>query len=117
MTAPKLSLEELQACLLSKDPVERRRADREIERILAETPEINPGFELPALKGVVRYDSSLHSAEDVAAMTPYLQERVARALERNPQGRVTITQTAPFPGDSAEDRRALIAARHGLRLV
>lgn len=117
MSTPRLTIPELQACLLSKDPEQRKRADQEIERILAETPEINPGFELPEVKGVVRYDSSVHTEADVARMTPYMQERVAAAVQRNPKGRIVITQTAPFPGDGVDDRRALIAARHGLRLV
>lgn len=105
--------------LNSRITAERARAEEELAEILANTPERNPGMDLPPVQGVVRYDSTVHTIADVARMTPYLQERVARAHRNNysPNGRIVITQTAPFPGDGPAERRALIAALHGLSLV
>jgi hypothetical protein len=112
-----LSTQELLSLINSKNPTDQAMAEAEIERILRETPEINAGFELPNEKGVVRYDSQIHDDADVARMTPYLRQRVHQLRRLNPVGRLIITQTADFPGDSQADRRALIAARYGLHLV
>jgi hypothetical protein len=107
----------LHECLLSPHLEDIAWAEAEIERILLETPEINPGFELPEVKGVVRYDSDVHTMADVALMTPYFQRRVQDARARNPKGRLVLTQTQDMPGDTQNDRRALIAAKHGVYLV
>ena len=95
-----------------KDP----RGPAALDQLLAEMPEINPGFELPKVKGVLRYDSDLHTEEDVARMTTHLQMLVTRAHTRTPIGRIRITQTQAFPGDTFEDLQRLAAAK-GLSLV
>lgn len=95
-----------------KDP----RGSEALDQLLAELPEINPGYALPKVTGVVRYDSDLHTPADVARMTPHMQMLVARAHARTPIGRILITQTQAFPGDTLEDLQRLAASK-GIRLV
>ena len=111
-----LTLDEFWTCVRDDSPESTAKAVAELKRVREATPLTEP-FTHPSRKGVVRFDSAVHTAEDVAMMTPHVQMLVAQAASRIARGRVVIRQTAPFPGDSAEDRRALIAAQSGLRLV
>lgn len=103
--------------LVSEDSADVARAEAEIDLIMKNTPVINAGYDLPQKKGVVRYDSDVHTEDDVAKMPPYLRRQIALARSRNPRGRLVLTQTAAFPEDSSADRRELISAQNGLRLV
>ena len=112
-----ISLSDLRALLLSQRQGDFAKAADAIAGILENAPEIGKGVELPAATGVVRYDSHAHSDDDLSALPWATQQRVLLSLQRHPERRVVITQTAPWPTDDAAARRNLIAAQHGLRLV
>ena len=103
--------------LLSRRHEDFKRAVECIDQLLAESPEIGAGVELPKVNGVVRYDSSKHTANDLAALPWATQQRVMAALAKHPDHRVVITQTAPWSAADHEHKLALIAAQRGLRLV
>jgi len=61
--------------------------------------------------GVLRYDSTIHTDDDVRQMTRYAQEVIARAHRHNshaPDQPIRIMQTAPWLGDSPADLRRLL---------
>lgn len=115
VTSP--SLAELRKLLLSQRPEDFQQAVDALDQMLAKSPEIGAGVELPKTKGVVRYDSAQHTDEDLAALPRATQRRVLAALAKHPGHRVVITQTAPWPADDHEHKIGLIAAQRGFQLV
>jgi len=114
---PDLSLCDLRALLLSRQPGDLERASDAIALLLQHTPEIGVGVELPSVKGEIRYDSHAHSDDALRALPRATRQRVLFAIQQHPERRVVITQTAPWPNDSHEARLNLIAALSGLQLV